>query len=97
MNKDKIALIIGIMCFVLTLAIAVQYRTVQNATQIAGNSADSELKSEVLKWKEKYETTYAEYEKAEDLLEKKREIATVKDNTSSEMQQQLKTLIKMQI
>ena len=36
MKKDTIALILGIMCFILTLAIAVQYRTVKNANKVAG-------------------------------------------------------------
>ena len=92
MKKDRIALILGIMCFILTLAIAVQYRTVKNANKVAGTSVNSELKTEVLKWKEKYEETYSELEKAEDRLEKSREVATNNSNTSSDLQKRLKTL-----
>lgn len=92
MKKDTIALILGIMCFILTLAIAVQYRTVKNADKVAGTSVNSELKTEVLKWKEKYEAEYSELEKAENRLEKSREVATNNSNTSSDLQKRLKTL-----
>ena len=92
MKKDTIALILGIMCFILTLAIAVQYRTVKNASKVAGTSVNSELKTEVLKWKEKYEEIYLELEKSEDKLEKTREVATNNSITSSELQKRLKTL-----
>lgn len=92
MKKYKIAFILGLMCCILTLAIAVQYRTVKNATQITGTAASSELKTEVLKWKEKYEITHEELEKADDILEAKREEATTNDNSSSSIQKQLKTL-----
>ena len=80
------------MCFILSLAIAVQYKTVKNATQITGTAASSELKTEVLKWKERYEITFDELEKAEAILEAKREDATTNDNSSSNVQKQLKTL-----
>ena len=92
MKNDRIALILGIMCFILTVAISVQYRTVKNASKIAGTSINSELKTEVLKWKEKYEETYSELEKAENRLEKSREAATNNSNTSSDMQKRLKIL-----
>lgn len=92
MNKEKIAVILGGMCFLLTVAISVQYRTVKDASKIAGTSVNSELKTEVLKWKEKYEETYLELEKAENKLEHTREIATNNSNTSSDLQKRLKTL-----
>ena len=92
MKKTWIAAILGIMCFILTLAISVQYRTVKNANKVTGTSVNSELKTEVLKGKEKYEQTYSELEKAEDRLEKSREIATTNNNTSSDLQKRLKTL-----
>ena len=92
MKKDIIALILGVMCFILTLTIAIQYRTVKNANKVAGTSVNSELKTEVLKWKEKYDETYSELEKAEERLEKSRETATNNSNTSSDLQKRLKTL-----
>lgn len=92
MNKKWIAVILGAMCFVLTLAIAVQYRTVEDASKIAGTDVNSELKTEVLRWKERYEEIYSALEKAEDTLEEKRELATNNSNTSSKLQEELKTL-----
>ena len=92
MKKDKIALILGIMCFILTLAIAIQYRTVKNANKIAGTSVNSELKTEVLKWKEEYEEIYSELEKAEDKLDEVREVATNNSSVSTDLQKRLKVL-----
>ena len=92
MNKKNVSIILGLMCLVLTASIAVQYRTVKDASQIAGTNINNELKTEVLKWKEKYEQAYAELEKMEDRLETKREIATNNDNTSLSIQKRLKTL-----
>lgn len=92
MNKKWIPLILGIMCFVLTLLISVQYRTVKNANKVAGTENNSQLKTEVLRWKERYEEVYSVLQKAEDILEVKREQATTNDNSSLKIQKQLKTL-----
>lgn len=92
MNKKVVSYVLGIMCFILTMAIIVQYKTIKNANQIVGNSANSELKTEVLKWKEKYEQTYLELTKSEKNLEGLRETASGKDNTSGQLQKELKTL-----
>lgn len=92
MDKKKAPLILGIMCFALTIAIIVQYKTVKNANLIVGNTDNAELKTEVLKWKEKYEEVYGELVKAEENLEKKRELSTKKDESSIKLQKELKTL-----
>lgn len=92
MNRDLIALILGIMCFILTLTIAVQYRTVEDASKVAGTEINSELKTEVLRWKERYEETYSILQEAENILEEKRELATNNNNQSSKIQKELKTL-----
>lgn len=92
MNKKWISLILGAMCFILTLAIALQYKTVKNASKVAGTSVNSELKTEVLKWKEKYEEVYSVLERAENILEEKRETATNNSDASSNLQRELKTL-----
>ena len=92
MNKKWIPLILGIMCFGLTLLICVQYRTVKNANKVAGTAVNSELKTEVLIWKERYEEVYEVLQRAEDVLEIKREEATNNSNMSSNTQKQLKTL-----
>lgn len=92
MKKQWIPLILGTMWFILTLLIAVQYRTVKNANKIAGTDANSELKTEVLVWKEKYEEIYEVLQRAENILENKREEATNNSNMSSEIQKELKTI-----
>lgn len=92
MDKKKIAITLGVMCFVLTLAIALQYRTVKNASTIAGTNINSELKTEVLKWKERYEQTYEDLQRSEEKLEEKREAATNNNDVSSTLQKRLKTL-----
>lgn len=77
--KNKLqSIILGIMCFVLTILICIQVKTVsKNGTTVSVNQQESELKSQVLKMKEKYENQYAELEKLEKELE-----ATRKDITS---------------
>lgn len=92
MNKKVIAISLGIMCFILIMGIAVQYRTVKNANKVAGTEINSELKTEVLRWKEKYEEVYGVLERAEEILEEKREKATNNSNDSSKIQTELKTL-----
>ena len=72
MNKKNVAIALGIMCFILTLLIIVQYRTIKNANSVAGTNVNSELKTEVLKWKERYEEIYSVLEKTENILEVKR-------------------------
>ena len=92
MNKKWIASILGIMCFILTVAVVMQYKTVENASQIAGTNINSDLKTEVLKWKEKYEDIYSQLGKSKKELEDVREVASNNDSSSSDLQHQLKTL-----
>lgn len=92
MNKNKIALVLGIMCFALTIAIVVQCKTISNANKIAGSTANDELKTEVLKWKEKYEEAYEDLEELEVILEERRNLATSNDESSTKIQTQLTTL-----
>ena len=52
MNRKTVAITLGIMCLILTLAISVQYKTIKNASTLIGTSnVTGELKSEVLTWK----------------------------------------------
>ncbi len=91
MNKKKVSITLGVMCLILTLAIVVQYKTIKNANKLVGsNGANSELKSEVLEWKEKYDESYKKLEEAEKVLAKERENASKKGLTSSEAEKELK-------
>ena len=57
MNKKTEAIILGIMCFILTIAICIQINTVNNnGSTVSGSQKQNDLKSQVLKMKEKYET-----------------------------------------
>ena len=53
MSKKNIAMSLGVMCFALTIAIVVQYKTVSDANKATGNSINGELKTEVLRWERK--------------------------------------------
>ena len=92
MNKRKIAIVLGMMCFALTVAISVQYRTIKNANKIVGSKANNELKTEVLRWKERYEEAYENLDKLEEILDGKRKAATSNDDTSLKLQEELKLL-----
>ena len=59
MNKWTEAIILMIMCFMLGAAIVIQINTVNNnGTTNSSNQEESNLKSQVLKMKEKYENQY---------------------------------------
>ena len=90
MNKKVVANTLGVMCILLTASIIVQYKTIKNANTIIGSNANSELKSEVLIWKERYDETYKNLERAEKILEEEREKASQRDSKSSEAEEKLK-------
>lgn len=91
MNKKIVSATLGIMCLLLTVAIIVQYKTVEDASQIIGtDDVNSELKTEVLSWKEKYDEAYKELEDAEKKLETAREEASKDSGASSESERNLK-------
>ena len=73
MNKSKIALILSLMCIVLTCGIVVQVRTIKGTgSTISTNSQENELRDAVLKAKEKYDNLYADVENTENKLEEER-------------------------
>lgn len=93
MNKKNlsISIVLGILCFVLTLGIVVQARTVQSNISISNpDYADNELRDEVLKSKERYDNAYAELEKVNKELEEYRTKATEDDDSAAQKEEQLK-------
>ena len=91
MKKKKIAITLGIMCLMLTLAIAVQIRSVKGGTQVAVQSkTENDLKDEVFRWKEKYDTTHKLVEESEKELEKVRSEATKDSENDSNAEKQVK-------
>lgn len=93
MNKNKIAITLGIMCMLLTIAIAVQIRTTKNNSLTVGQTLkENSLRDEVLKWKEKYDNKYKELEVAKKQLEKERQQSTSTDENSIKKQEELKKI-----
>ena len=90
MNKKKIALTLGIVCLILTVAICVQMNTIENANSTVSKTfAEDTLRDEVLKWKEKYDNLSSSLDQAEKTLTKIREDSTQNDSTSSEKEEQI--------
>lgn len=90
--KNKYAYIaISIVCIVLSTAITVQIRTMEDENSVVSQAfANSELKDTLLEWKEKSENAEAELEKSTIELEKIRQASTTNDNSSKEKQEELK-------
>ena len=91
MNKNlKTSLILGIMCFFLTLGIAVQINTVSKSTTTVGKTlVENELRDSVLRWKQKYENAYEKLEEKEKTLNSLREQVSNSDETHSGMSSKL--------
>ena len=79
----------GIMFFILGVIIAIQYKTVKESNTFIGTTENSSLKTEVLKWKEKYEQKYEELENKEEKLEEQKKIITERDSESNDLQKEL--------
>lgn len=95
MNKKGIAITLGIMCALLTSAIIIQVNTIKNnsvSINTSRRTTNSELKDEVLRWKEKYETSYNELQNLEQELDKIRETATKDNNEYTETESKLKNI-----
>ena len=89
-NKKLISIILGVMCFALTLGIVVQVRTIQSTNStISQNQEANELRDEILRYKERYDNRFAQLEEAEKELEKEREEATKNDTELEQAQQQI--------
>ena len=97
MNKKVISIVLGIMCFALTLGIFIQLKTVKGSNSIVGQSnyQEDELRAEVLKYKEKYDNTYNELEKAEKQLEKQRQNSTENNSELEQKEEEIKQGNKM--
>lgn len=91
MNQKQVAITLGIVCFILTIAIAIQLKTINNAnTTISQSFIENGLRDEVLKWKEKYDVTYKALTASEKQLENTRKDATQNDTTSQAKQEEMK-------
>lgn len=91
MNKKIEAIILSIMCFILTIGICIQINTVNNiGSTVSGTQKQNDLKSQVLKMKEKYENEYANLERTEKELEKERENAASNNSELEDLESQIK-------
>lgn len=91
MNKKQIAITLGIMCFILTVAICIQLKTIENTTTTISQSLkENGLRDEVLRWKEKYDNVYEELNQSLKELEEVRKQATQNDTKSSAKQEEIK-------
>ena len=76
---------------VLTYAICVQVKTTKSINlSVASTYSDNELRSQVLKWKEKYDNKYEEYQDTEKELTKIREQSAKDNDTYSKKEQEIK-------
>ena len=79
------------MCFLLTIAICVQLKTMSSANSTVSQTlSDNELRDEVLRMKERYDNAYADLENAQKELEKVRQEATQDNGTAEAKEQELK-------
>ena len=90
MDKHKVAIILGIVCLILTICICMQVKTVKNSNStVAQTFTENNLRDEVLKWKEKYDNLTEQLDNSEKQLAKIREEATKDDEVSSEKEEQI--------
>lgn len=90
-NKKMISMVLGVMCFGLTLGICVQLKTVKGSNAaISQNYEENNLRGEVLRYKEKYDNKYRELEKAEKKLEEERKNATENNSYLEQKEEAIK-------
>ena len=97
MNKNKVSLILGIVCFILTIAICIQVKTVEDAEKEVGKTTSNNngLRDEILQLREKYNNTYKELENAELQLEQARAQAVANNADDSQKEEQIKKIKKL--
>lgn len=96
-NKKMISIVLGAMCFALTVGICIQIKTVTGSNSIAGesNRDNNELRAEVLRYKERYDNRYKDLERAEKELEKERQNSTQNNSNLEQKEEQIKQGNKM--
>lgn len=91
MNKKQIAITLGVMCLLLTVALCVQIRTMNSANSTVSQTlADNELRDQVLRMKDRYDEALRNLENAQKELEQVRVEATQNDATAEIKEQELK-------
>lgn len=89
-NKKMISLVLGIMCFALTTGICIQIKTVKSYNSIVSqNYEENNLRSEVLKYKEKYDNILKEIDKVNTELQERIEKATENNSELEDAKNQI--------
>ena len=96
MNKAKISIVLGLMCFALTFGIFLQIKTVENSNfKVSQNYEENNLRAEVLKFKEKYDNKVKDLDKVQEELEKERKSATENNSELEDAELQIKKANKI--
>ena len=94
----KTAIILGIVCCVLTISIFIQIKTVKSiTTEEDGISLNdnADLKDEVLKWRQNYKDVYGQLEDAEERLKQVRTYAANNNTKDTQIEEQIKNNNKL--
>ncbi len=90
MKNIQSAIVIGIMCFLLSFGIAVQISSIKNeSTVIARENMENELRDDVLKLTDAYNKSYAKLQKSEQKLEALRNSVSENDEISKTYSEEL--------
>lgn len=91
MKNKNTYIAIAIVCVILTMAITVQVRTMKKEeSSVSVKLANSELKDNLLKWKERSENAQESLEKSTKELERIRQASTTGNNNSTQKGEELK-------
>jgi uncharacterized protein YlxW (UPF0749 family) len=91
MKRWSVALTLGILCCILTIAISVQFKTIDDSNSTVSQTlTGNELREQVLKWKEKYDKASKDLEKSEEKLEETRLRATQNDENALYKENEIK-------
>lgn len=89
-NKKVISIVLGLMCFALTLGICIQVKTVKESNStVSQNYEENNLRAEVLRYKERYDNRIKEIENLDKELETQIDQATEKNSSLEEAQKQI--------
>lgn len=95
-DKKTIGVVLGLMCVALTAGIFIQIRTVENSNYaVSQNYQENNLRSEVLKYKEKYDNRYNDLERVQQELENERKKSTQNDSELEKKEEQIKVANKI--
>ncbi len=91
MKNWKVALTLGILCCILSIAISIQFKTINDSNSTVSQTlTGNELRDQVLKWKEKYDKASKDLEKSEKKLEEIRLQATKNDENALDKETKIK-------